>query len=230
MLSIAALAAKKGVLFDYYVRYIPPHALENRSGNLALAKTLGMRLHVQAAPSDEALGRVLAEKFQPTTLFIPQGAATHLASMGIEQLACEIMLWKKEHRISNLAVATPSGTGTTALWLQKALDKEATVFTTPVVSDSNYLRKQWQRLDDKAPVPTILETTMRYGFGKPHADLLQIYKEVLQSGLEMDLVYAPVMLQALSVHRAKWEDKTLLYVHSGGVLGNPTQLARYPFT
>ena len=57
--------------------------------------------------------------------------------------------------------------------------------------------------------------------------MYQHYSELLDQGIEMDLIYAPVMLQAWKEHQASYQDYTCLYVHSGGVKGNISQLERY---
>ena len=228
MLSIAALAFEKQLSFDYYVRYIPKHIKDDYRGNIGDAIKMGMNLIVQEAQNDELLGQEVLKSIDPaSTLFIPQGGASHQAYVGIKRLAKEILEWKEASRIGKLYIATPSGTGTTAWHLQNILEKHATVLTTPVVGTSAYLMEQVEKFGAGSFLPTILETQKKYRFAKPDDDLLKQYKDFLVRGITFDLIYAPVMLQALEDNKEVWEDGTLLYVHSGGVSGNVTQEDRY---
>lgn len=81
---------------------------------------------------------------------------------------------------------------------------------------------------DDFTMPYILQTKQKYTFAKPYKELLEIYKEHLEGGLEFDLLYDCLMW------RAVWENieliksyKHCLFLHSGGIYGNQTQLKRY---
>ncbi|MDH5464960.1 MAG: pyridoxal-phosphate dependent enzyme [Thiovulaceae bacterium] len=226
MLSIARLAQLKGLAFTYYVRYLSTID-EKVESNFSLAKSLGMKLEVMDAKNDEALGSLIKEKLSQDTLFMPQGGADANARFGLQLLAQEILAWKEQEGIEQLYVATPSGTGTTALWLQTALEDKAKVLTTAVVGDSDYLLKQMHSFGGVKELPTILENSEKFSFAKPHPKLFTIYQSFLDHGIEFDLIYAPVMFDALLENKKVWEEGTLLYVHSGGVLGNASQKARY---
>ena len=72
-------------------------------------------------------------------LFISEGGAVKEAQYGIKILADEINEWKIANKIKSIKVFLPSGTGTTALFLQKYLKDE--VLTTPCVGNLDYLKK-----------------------------------------------------------------------------------------
>jgi len=69
---------------------------------------------------------------------------------------------QKRNYIEKLKYISPSGTGTTALFLQKYLyengrEHQATVYTTPSVGDENYLKLQFNMLEaDELKHPTLL--------------------------------------------------------------------------
>ncbi len=227
MLSIAALASYRNIPFIYYTRYLPKDLEKSLKSNYTQALALGMQLEVLDAESDEALGLMVKHKVSSLSLLIPQGGATEHAKEGIGRLAQEIIQFQQEHHLHNLLVATPSGTGTTALWLDEVLFPQGIqVVTTPVVGDADYLLQQMQKLKNDHHVK-IISTRKKYRFGKPDRDLLRQYHFFLQQGIEFDLLYATVMWQALQEHHKELEDVTLLYLHSGGVMGNITQLQRY---
>ena len=224
MLSIAAMCRLKGWSFRYIAKTVPSHLKATPAGNYKRALELGMQLD-EVAPSayDDAVASARDDTGSTRTLFIPQGGADSAAETGIRRLAQEIEAWRKARDIGTLYVATPSGTGTTAAFLAASLP-HCNILTVPAVGDAAYLRRQISAL---MPVPgnfTVLDTKKRYRFGTPHPDLYARYLALKQAGIVFDLLYAPVMWTALLEHDIK---ETVLYVHSGGVLGNETMLARY---
>lgn len=228
MLSMAALAFEKGLPFSYYTRYLPKNLSLEIKSNYSEALALGMKVELLALDSDEALRTHLMEHKDEDTLFIPQGGANVEACYGVERLAEEIIAWRDGEKIDKLIVAMPSGTGTTALWLKHCFrDKGIEVITTAVVGSASYLKAQMLRLLPQADLPLIIETKASYPFAKPNLTLYQQYQDFLDNGFEFDLIYATVMWQALEEHQNLLKEKSLLYVHSGGLMGNDSQLQRY---
>ena len=72
----------------------------------------------------------------------------------------------------------------------------------------------------------LLTTSQKYRFAAPHPHLLAQYRRLEALGLPIDLIYAPVMFQALQEHPESIRGP-LLYVHTGGLTGNATMLQRY---
>lgn len=226
MLSIAALAHKKQWHFKYYTKSLPKVVDE---GNFSEALKLGME--VFEVPHSEYRKKVeeLHLNFDEKSLVIAQGGADKDASEGLELLAQEIRDFKKSSQISKLNVITPSGTGTTAYFLAKHLDEDAQVYTTPCVGSTAYLLEEMHYLGNIPSNLHMLETEKKYHFAKPYREFYDIYSSLLESSkIEFDLIYAPKMFQALKENFDKIEGD-ILYVHSGGVLGNRSMIKRYEY-
>ena len=232
MASIAALCKRKGWPFLYITKVLSTTLKQVKSGNLEAALDDGMELievmHeeyrdvVSSLHSDLPNARVQKREGD---LVLAQGGADLGAKEGVEQLAEEISVWQLENGSKELTVVTPSGTGTTAYFLAISLP-EVTVITTPLIGSVEYLEEQMAYLGALPGNLTILETQKKYRFGKTYAEYITVYQALLDQGIEMDLLYAPKMLIALSENMDKIEGN-LFYVHSGGVKGNSSMLERY---
>jgi len=218
MYSLSVLAKMRGWEFDYYVDHIPEYLRENPQGNYRAALENGMKIRVQGSGF-----RVQEEG----VLWIEEGGRQKEAEVGIQLLAEEITGWQKEQKIENLNIFLPSGTGTTALFLQKALST-LKVFTTPCVGDDAYLKKQFLMLEgDEKYHPMILNTPKKYHFGKLYRDSYKIWLKLYeQTGVEFDLLYDPkgwmTMMEFPEIF-----SKPTLYIHQGGLIGNESMLLRY---
>ena len=222
MYSLSVLAKMRGWKFEYFVDHIADYLVDNPHGNYKAALENGMQITV---------GRGIPT---PTNniLFIEEGGRQKEASYGIEILAQEIMHWKKENNLKALNIFLPSGTGTTALFLQKAFvgmgATRPTVFTCPCVGDSEYLIKQFLELEaDEKNHPTILTLEKKHHFGKLYKDNYKIWLKLQQqTGVVFDLLYDPLGWRTLLAHPEVFSKPTL-YIHQGGVLGNESMLPRY---
>jgi 1-aminocyclopropane-1-carboxylate deaminase/D-cysteine desulfhydrase-like pyridoxal-dependent ACC family enzyme len=226
MLSIAALCRMKGWGFRYYSKPLSGTLAQAPSGNLKAALELGMEL---VEVSHDVYGEVIAalrRECAKGEVFVPQGGADPLARTGVEALAAEIEMWRRQAGVAELTVATPSGTGTTARYLARALPHVAVV-TTAVVGDGSYLLEQMARLGPPPENLEILEAMGKHPFAKPAPQLLDAYRELLDAGLEIDLIYGARMWHELFA--ADRIEPSLLYVHSGGLSGNATMLERYRY-
>ena len=232
MASIAALCKRKGWVFVYITKQLS-HTLKTRPmGNLALALADGMQLiEVDQEEYRDIINSLYAPEYDGRIkrlegdLVLAQGGADIGAKEGIAVLAKEILSFKAEQKIKKLCVVTPSGTGTTALYLAKYLPEDM-VLSTPLIGDRAYLLKQMSALEAIPPNLKIIECEGRYHFGKPYLEFLAPYNTLLDQGIEMDLLYAPKTLLMLKKHLDEIEDE-ILYVHSGGVKGNRSMLERY---
>lgn len=218
MYSLSVLCRLRGWQFDYYVDHIASFLKQNPAGNYEAALKNGMIIHEELTPT----------KFNSQTLFIPEGGALKEAAYGIEVLAKEIVLWAKEKNITNLKVFLPSGTGTTALYLQKYLPFE--VLTCACVGNEEYLKKQFNSLELTSH-PTILQRKKKYHFGKLYKEFYEMYIRLLkETKIEFDLLYDPLGFTVLEEYMQifkKSEQPTILYIHQGGLLGNDTMVSRY---
>lgn len=218
MLAIAAMCQRKGWKFIYYTKPINQTMQNENSGNFFHSKRLGM-LHVEI--ENEHYRDFIASlrlNLDKDTFIIDQGGAVEEARLGLEVLADEI----RGSALHVRSLATPSGTGTTALFLALSLP-EYRVYTTPCVGDAQYLREQMSSLSKIPDNLIILEPKRKYHFAKPYREFLEIWQKLLKSEIEFDLIYAPSMWIAL-LEQTK-ED--VLYVHSGGVTGVESMLSRY---
>ncbi|MBA1437991.1 MAG: 1-aminocyclopropane-1-carboxylate deaminase [Epsilonproteobacteria bacterium] len=224
MLALAALCKQKGWEFTYYTKPLSKQLLKLPYGNFAKALELGM-CHI--ALEEELYRGFIASlrlELDAQTLVVDQGGANPIAQEGLELLAKEVMEQKELLDLHNItAFATPSGTGTTALFLARALPRY-TIYTTPSVADAAYLRLQMLALCDTLPPNLhILKPKKKYHFAKPYREFYELYHKLLQSGVEFDLLYAPLLWQELLDQTTE----NILYIHSGGITGNDSMLQRY---
>ena len=218
MLAIAKMCFDKGWEFVYYTKPISTIQKQQKFGNYFHALKLGMK-HVEI--EHERYKDFIASirlNLDEKTFIIDQGGAVVEADEGLKVLAKEI----REQNPHAKALATPSGTGTTALYLALNLP-EYKVYTTPCVGDVEYLKKQMGALHAIPKNLTILKPQKKYHFARPYPEFLEIYKKLLACGIEFDLLYAPGMWKAL----VEQTDEDILYIHSGGVTGNESMLKRY---
>ena len=219
MYSLSVLAKMRGWEFEYFVEYISDYLLENPHGNYKVALDNGMQITVGSMQSTENIDK--------NTLFIEEGGRQKEAEFGIKLLAKEIIEWQKENNIKELNIFLPSGTGTTALFLQKSLPNNI-VYTNPCVGDSTYLKKQFSELEEEVKYhPTIVSLEKKHHFGKLYKDNYKIWLKLQQqTGVVFDLLYDPLGWRTLLAYSEVFSKPTL-YIHQGGVLGNESMLPRY---
>ena len=217
MYSLSVLCKLKNWQFDYYVDHTASFLKENPIGNYKYAIKNGMNI----------IEGNLPDFFDKEILFINEGGALVQASHGIEVLANEIKLWAEENNIKDIKVFLPSGTGTTALFLQKYLPFE--VLTCPCVGDEEYLKKQFEVLEKKNH-PLILKIDKKYHFGKLYKEFYEIHNNLLtQTNIEFDLLYDSLGWICFEnfVKQLKEANTTFLYIHQGGIIGNESMYDRY---
>jgi 1-aminocyclopropane-1-carboxylate deaminase len=222
MLSIAYMCYSKGWHFTYYVKRTPKHIITHPNANYKLA--LELNTNFVFLDEKEYENIINSLHVSDDTFVIKQGGAQEEALYGVEKLASEI----KEHfKDKDINIITPSGTGTTAYFLAKSLHVE--VFTTACVGNTHYLKEQISKLGEIPKNLHILETEKKYHFAKPYREFYQIYKELLDTtSIEFDLIYAPKTWLAIFENIDKF-DSNILYIHSGGVIGNESMLQRYMY-
>ncbi len=232
MFSLSVLAKIKNLQFDYYLKPLPLFLKKNPVGNFKYALEFGMN-YFELPNYEEFFQKMSSpektyDKSGKDALLIRQGGAEKEAEQGVEKMADEIHKWADENGIKKLSIFIQSGTGTTALYLQKHLNFK--VYTTPNIGNSEYLLKQFALLDDDSSnYPVILETEKKYIFGKPYKEYYDIWKEISEENtIEFELLYDPKTLIALSEHNKNIKGD-IMYIHSGGIVGNETMLARYKY-
>ncbi len=229
--SFAALAQLKQWQCEFYVDRIPSWLKKNPIGNYRLGLELGAKVI--------SVGDLTKEGIHPNTyisryklaehcLFVPEGGRSPLAEEGIKELAQEMVDWIKENDIYQPVIALPSGTGTTALYLYKHVKPYGIeVVTCACVGGDAYLLKQFKALGEK-DFPTILSLAKKHHFGKLYQNDYHIWLSLFeQTQVEFDLIYDPMMWQCLMEWLPFHKDKTLIYLHQGGVIGNESMKLRY---
>ncbi|MFT6987384.1 MAG: 1-aminocyclopropane-1-carboxylate deaminase [Psychromonas sp.] len=231
---LAALAKLKGWQLDFYVNNIPRWLKQSPNGNYRAALALGTNIiEVDKSALTEGANldsfmRSKAQQLAPDTLFIPEGGRSKNAKQGIAVLAAEIQLFCQQQSLQSPIIMLPSGTGTTALFLQSLLPYK--VFTCACVGDKQYLTQQLSELEsDLSAWPTILPSAKRYQFGKLYPEFYQIWLQLKQqTNIEFDLLYDPLgWLTLLAYLKKKRVDQPIIYIHQGGLIGNESMLPRY---
>ncbi len=218
MMCLSVLAKMKYWRFDYYLKKLPEQLKTNPIGNFKIACENGMQYHeVIQSPSLHSTA---------DSIVIPQGGACVEAEYGIRMLADEINQWVAHQQIEDCSVFLPSGTGTTAFYLQQ--HTLLPVYTTPCIGDSDYLRKQWCDLNIRAKrYPSIITTKHQHRFGQPDPQYFAIWNSLAETtGIEFDLLYDPLGWITLLNNR-QLLTRNVIYIHCGGVSGNQSMLNRY---
>jgi 1-aminocyclopropane-1-carboxylate deaminase len=175
--------------------------------------------------------------FDPAdTLLIEQGACSEHAREGVERVAQQIHSFAlNELNGEELNILLPSGTGTSCAYLTQYFVRQNAnirVWTVPCVGNKAYLLDQMLKL---VPDSTFLEKNIHIieakgkyrKFAHPHVDLYNYWKQFKDEyGIELDLIYAPKTLVTFEDTKLS-RDGIWMYLHTGGVTGNISQLNRY---
>lgn len=226
MYSISELAKAQGVEFVYYAKTLPATLRQTPSGNLKAALDNGMRLielpHIQY---ESRIAELLTRE-DGNTLLIRQGGADEYARDGLRMLSEELAQYAADNKLKDPIAVTSSGTGTSAGYLADYLPFEC--LTVPCVADKVFLDGEFERLG-VTKKPTVIETADKIAFASPHPKLLSTYRELLSCGIEFDLIYDAKCWLAVSENLDYFDGRDVIFVHSGGTLGNETQLERYRY-
>lgn len=228
--SLAALAHIKGWQLEFYVDRIPQCLKDNPSGNYRGAMELNAKVIEVAHLSDLHPAEYINTIRQPdaSCLSVPEGGRSKIAEHGVKQLAQEIVDWIRFEPKHDFVVALPSGTGCTALYLNKHLKPHnIPVITCACVGGDDYLTTQFNELEESQH-PDILPLETKHHFGKLYEEDYAIWLELEEeTNIEFDLLYDPLMWQCLRNWQQENPEKTILYIHQGGILGNESMLPRY---
>ncbi|WP_299496037.1 pyridoxal-phosphate dependent enzyme [uncultured Shewanella sp.] len=237
MYSLSALAKIRGWQFDYYVDHVAKQILNAADGNFKRAWLNGANIIDLNTVSDRQGRSCLAYienvllKNDQATLFIPEGGRCEYAKYGVSLLGKEIVTWMQAQKLNEMVVFLPSGTGTTALYLSaffKENNYPIEVMTCAAVGSSDYLRQQFKELmKDPTFFPTVLESDKKYHFGKLYRSFYDIWQQLNETGIEFDLLYDPLGWIVLLSYLEGDDNRSVLYLHQGGLLGNATMLPRY---
>ncbi len=228
--SMAALANIRGWQLEFYVDHIPNWLKQNPIGNYRGALELGATI-IETRPISglhpaEHISQV--RKPDDQCLYVPEGGRFTLAESGVKQLATELLEWVRMQPKQEWCIALPAGTGTTALYLHKALSPHnIRVLTCACVGGAEYLIEQFHELGETHH-PEILSLPDKHYFGHLYKEDYQIWLQLLeQTHVEFDLLYDPLMWRCLSPWLEQENQPSVIYIHQGGLLGNESMLPRY---
>lgn len=229
MYALSFLAKVRNWQFIYYTRFIPQQVKNLEIGNYFSAIKNGMKVNELRGDYDNIISAINTLKMNKTQLIIHQGGHQLESQYGINILAQELITWAKGNFLKNFNVFLPSGTGTSALYLQQAL-KPHVVYTTNCVGSAQYLSKQFFDLSlNINDHPQILEND-RFRFAEPNKELLDIFNILqIQTNIEFDLIYDPIGWYFLLKNFHKLPPCPTVYIHCGGTMGNSTQILRYKY-
>lgn len=220
MFAISVLARIKHWRFMYYVKKLPDQLNKHPVGNFKLACDNGMA-YQEVVIFPELRSR-------DDTIAIEQGCSGPNAETGIAVLANEINQWVRTKSLPQCSLFLPSGTGTTAYFLQQYT--QCPVYTTPCIGNADFLRKQWSRINaDETTHPIIISAKKTVRFGQLDINHLNLWKSLQKSThIEFDLLYDPQGWSALLENRQKLPGE-VIYIHCGGLSGNKSMLDRYNY-
>jgi 1-aminocyclopropane-1-carboxylate deaminase/D-cysteine desulfhydrase-like pyridoxal-dependent ACC family enzyme len=164
-------------------------------------------------------------------LFINQGAKDTYSKYGIKIQATFINNYINKNNIKDIDIFVASGTGTSAFYLRKYLNKTINVYTTSCVGSTKYLIKQFDELnvdDLQVNYPTILETKKKYHFGQCYEEFMAIYNEIIKEKIDFEFLYDMKSLLCIKENHHIFK-KNLLYIHCGGIYANTSMKERYKF-
>ena len=113
--------------------------------------------------------------------------------------------------------------------MKKLAPNKFTVYTTNCVGNEEYLKKQFLELEsDVSMHPKIISTRKNYRYGQLYPEIYQIIEEVKQqTGIQFDYLYDGKGLLTVKEYLVSSKSPPLLYIHSGGLIGNETMRERY---
>ena len=225
MYSLSCLAKLKNWQFIYYTRSLSKTVKDSKQSNLELSLENGMQLIELNKEYDQFTTNLATTSNQ---LIIRQGALQIEAEYGIKQLAKEINKWAELNHLESINIFLPSGTGSTAFFLQKHLDNHQ-VITTNCVGSRDYLIQQMSSINyDNSKLPMVIDNK-QYRFTTPYEELLAIIREINKvSQIKFDLIYDPVGWKIL-IENLSTIKGTILYLHCGGLTGNYSMQQRYNY-
>lgn len=217
MLTLAYLASIKGVAFHY----VMPAFYGEPIGNLKMALSFGMTPHILPFGSSvvklESYAKTLSYE---NALFIPQGGSVNLAQKGMDTLAKEL----SQSISGSPIIFYTSGSGVGVVALKKALDSYFPNASLVVLACAKGDLEQKFLAHSLTP-PLILQAP--FAFAKPKREIWQMREYLKSKGLVCDLIYDSVGFCIIKKYLEKFIGRELVFIHSGGLLGDLSQEQRY---
>lgn len=227
--AMAQLCKARGTTLTYHTPPLPKWLTEEPRGHLAAALSAGsleLIEHPDMASYHAARNAARAEcKELGGHHFVPQGGAWLQAEPGVAALARSVVNWwrtrpgggldvpaRAPEALRGLDVVIPAGSGVTALFLARHLDRQlgaqdpqraVRVYAVPVNGDADVLQRRLVALDkalgEVGVLPRILKPPPTHAgkFGFVAAPLLGTWRRAAEAGVLLDLVYGAVAWGAL---------------------------------
>lgn len=215
--SLASLSLLKDCNLIYFTTPFSKALLQESEGNFAYALSSGV-VEFRETPSPQEEAQKFA-RANLDTLFIPQGGSVELAMEGMRELANELK--EQTKHLKNPAFFYSSGIGTASIALAQ-FDLE--VYT---ALGAGKMEDLLERVGSYEKAPKILQSEFHTPFGKPHAKVWEMYQRWKREGVEFDLLYDCLLWIKIKENLARFEDREIVFIHSGGLMGNITQEKRY---
>jgi len=226
MHSLSYFAKDNGIEFVYLLKSIPQYLKNTPLGNYKDALENGTTFVELGYEDFYTKISGYQNSINDSEIFIPQGGYCKESEMGVKILAEEIDSFAKNSGIEEANIILSSGTGTTALYLQK--NSRFDLYTTPSVGGVAFLEGEFKGLEPNLDrYPKVIETSKKFRFGEPKIELLEKYLELKEMGLEVDLMYDTKLFLAFDENFERLTKKKVIFVHSGGLSGNKSMLSRY---
>ena len=229
MYSLSVFCKQRGLKYIYFAKKLSKYLENNLNGNLKESLNNNMNLiQIEHKEWESFIEKLNKTKLKKNVIFIHQGGLQKEAELGVKILADEINTFFKSKNIEKGKIFLPSGTGATSLYLQKHIISHQ-VYTTACVGSSEYLEKQFAKLEkDSLNYPIILETSKKYHFGKLYQEFLDLHIDIKnKTGIEFDMLYDSKGLIAVLEHKEIFKNGDFIYIHCGGILGNNSMIDRY---
>ena len=255
MLALSTLASYKQVPFVYFVKEKAPfysgnwkHSIEQGMTALSLSNNFDKVSSMDNNISLEDLLRNMDVKVLDSSVLnvkecnvevVKQGGAEKYAEEGINILAKELI--DQTNNIENedtYYIVLPSGTGTTALYLAKFISKYSSkikkVIPIPCVGSNIVLQNQMKELEPNLHEIESLyflphENNLHHPFASIRLSDYKMWESLKNNGLETDLIYAPRTWRTIEKNSDLFNTfgNQMIYIHTGGIEGNLSQLDRY---
>lgn len=216
--SLASLALIKKTKLVYFTPPFSKMLLEQREGNFFYAFKSGVVELIESLSPQEEAREFCKNSFE--SIYIPQGGSVELAKEGMGILARELKI-QTSHFSNPPVFFYSSGIGTASIALSQ-YDLE--VYT---ALGAGKMEDLLQRLSYYSKIPKILESKFHTSFGKPHRKIWEMYEYWREKGVEFDLLYDCVLWVKIRENIEKFNQRELVFIHSGGLMGNITQEKRY---
>lgn len=209
------------------------------NATLAQCSALGMRLifmdrMTYQMREDKQFIEELSYEY-PNYYIIPEGGANYYGMIGCQEIV-------KDFPSDIQAVFVAQGTTTTSSGILLGLSEQQSLFVVPALKGFDVaaeMEHRWRyagfpdELWEEKQIQLQIKTVDQFGgYGKWNEELIQFIKGFYQlTKIPLDVVYTGKAMYALmeEIKRDRFNHQQVVFVHTGGLQGNPEEL-KYLFT